>query len=93
MITATQVPIPEVRNNAIKAWLRKVECSQLVEIVESKQKTCEAAMTNLATESARYPMKVVEANEKIMQAARYVTFLEVLQELKDEEFFTNTTLK
>lgn len=83
MITATQIPLPEKRSEAVKSWLNKPECNFLIEIVEAMQKTHEAKMTAAAAESAEYPAKLCAANDHLISAGRYDNFLKVLAELKE----------
>jgi hypothetical protein len=75
--------LPEKEGHDLLIWLGKSESRIMTRIVESSVREHLAAATNAALRSQEAPLKMSLADESLKRAQRYMTFLEVLKEIKD----------
>ncbi len=81
ILKAVRSTLTNAESEALRAWFEKTQCEQLREIARSKIREHSVAATNKALDSQEHNTYAEAASQDVKKAQRYITFLEVLQEI------------
>lgn len=85
MIDRQTQPLNTEEERGLRLWLAKPEFGTLVKVAESAMKNLAAQALEDAVKSESHLLKIEAANQRLREAARYRTFLEILNEFRDNE--------